>query len=753
MRAMRSWKVVLIAMLVGCGASPRPLKLNRVILYQNGIGYFERSGLVGGDRIVLEFSHHELDDVMKTLTVIDRSGSSVATVDIPEIGDKDRKVPIGVKLSGGRAHDVQVSYAVPTPTWKAAYRVVLDDKGSLLQGWAVVDNASQEDWVNVQLTLATGAPMSYQLDLHSPHFVERPDVNGNMVAPAVRGPVSNEKVGAGEGDKDGDAIATKDDLCPNDAEDKDGFEDEDGCPEPDNDKDRIVDKNDKCPNEPETYNGFDDDDGCPDRGRVVVTDSSIEILDMIYFKAGSDSVEAPSFPIADAVAATLAGNPGITLIEIQGHAAQNEGNDAAALALSDRRAAAVRGYLMRKGVAGNRLSMQGYGKTQPIDQRTTDAARAKNRRAAFLILKRSDGDDDKPRIVDRPPMKVDASTVAASVKTSTRPTEVAGAVRYELAEPITVRRGTSTMVSILNKQIVAEDAYLWRPDDNAPGSDVHPFRAVRVVNGSGFTLQPGPIAIFARGTFVGDSLLDRLDLDETAWIPYALDSGTTVTPRTASEEKPVRIVALSRGALVVENAGIRTTRYTIAVGRQPPKQIYIRHRKSAGYTLRDLPAGTLDQGTSVLIPLPISAAKTSEFSVEEREPRRRTFQLLDARTTDLSAYLDGTPSLPAGMPEKLKSAITLRKEMTALEDDVSTARGRFTDVVQRAQEIRESLKALDKVQNAEDLRKKLVADLRETSTASDALTKTIETKTQTLATTRTRLQELLRDLVLEEPKP
>ncbi len=751
MRAMGLWKLVLCGAVIACGSTPRPLKLNRVILYQNGIGYFERSGLVGGDRMVLEFSHHELDDVMKTLTVIDRSGASVATVDVPEVGDKDRKVPIGVKLSGGRAHDVQVSYAVPTPTWKAAYRVVLDDNSSLLQGWAVVDNASQEDWVNVQLTLATGAPMSYQLDLHTPKFVERPDASGNMVAPAVRGPVANEKVTAGEGDKDGDGIATKDDLCPNDAEDKDGFEDDDGCPDLDNDKDRIADTNDKCPNEPETYNGFDDDDGCPDRGRVVVTDTAIEILDMVYFQNGSDTIQPASFPILDAVAASLSGNPSIVQVEIQGHAAQNEGNDSQALTLSDRRAAAVRGYLIRKGVDGKRLTMQGYGKTQPLDQRTTEAARAKNRRAAFLILKRSDGDDEAP--VNRPaPMRVDTRAAQASAKTTTKPTEVAGAVRYEISEPITVRRGTSTMVSILNKQIAAEDAFLWRPDDNAPGSDRHPFRAVRVVNGSGFTLQPGPIAIFARGTFVGDSLLDRLDLDETAWIPYALDSGTNVTPETGYDEKPLRVVSLRRGALVVENANLRTTRYTIAVGRQPPKQIYIRHRKTAGYALRDLPPGTLDQGTSVLIPIPISAGKTSVFSVEEREPRRRTYQLVDARI-DLAAYLEGTPNLPAGVPEKLKSAITLRKEMTALEDDVAAARSRFTDVVQRAQEIRESLKALDKVANAEDLRKKLVADLRETTTASDALTKTIEAKGQTLATTRTRLQELLRDLVLEEPKP
>ncbi len=54
------------------------------------------------------------------------------------------------------------------------------------------------------------------------------------------------------------------DKCPNVAEDRDGFEDEDGCPDPDNDKDGIPDKLDKCPNDPEDMDGFEDNDGCPD---------------------------------------------------------------------------------------------------------------------------------------------------------------------------------------------------------------------------------------------------------------------------------------------------------------------------------------------------------------------------------------------------------------------------------------------------------------------------------------------------------
>ncbi len=66
------------------------------------------------------------------------------------------------------------------------------------------------------------------------------------------------------GDQDGDSVADNTDKCPTIPEDKDEFEDDDGCPDPDNDQDGVADLSDKCPSQPETVNGFQDTDGCPD---------------------------------------------------------------------------------------------------------------------------------------------------------------------------------------------------------------------------------------------------------------------------------------------------------------------------------------------------------------------------------------------------------------------------------------------------------------------------------------------------------
>jgi len=124
-------------------------------------------------------------------------------------------------------------------------------------------------------------------------------------------------------------------------------------------------------------------------GKVVVTDTETEIVDVVSFKPGTAELEPRSLPILDEVVSTLQGNPSILLIEVQAHT-DERGDDAANLELSKQRAQAVMKYLVDQGVAAARLTAQGYGETQPLDRAQTPEAWAKNARIAFLILKRSD---------------------------------------------------------------------------------------------------------------------------------------------------------------------------------------------------------------------------------------------------------------------------------------------------------------------------------------------------------------------------
>ena len=207
-----------------------------------------------------------------------------------------------------------------------------------------------------------------------------------------------------DSDRDGDGIPDSKDKCPDDPEDRDGWEDDDGCPELDNDGDGIPDHLDKCPNEPETYNGFDDTDGCPDKGRVMMEGGKINILDKVYFETGKATIKPVSFPILDAVAATLVGNPEIQLIEIQAHA-DERGDDNANLRLTASRTQSVKAYLEKKGVAGDRMMANGYGETKPVCKESNEECWEKNRRVEFVILKPAAPGAEPPNPPPQPQVK------------------------------------------------------------------------------------------------------------------------------------------------------------------------------------------------------------------------------------------------------------------------------------------------------------------------------------------------------------
>jgi OOP family OmpA-OmpF porin len=184
-------------------------------------------------------------------------------------------------------------------------------------------------------------------------------------------------------DNDKDGIADKDDKCPNEAEDKDGFEDEDGCPDLDNDKDGIPDDKDKCPNEPETVNGFQDDDGCPDEVPAEVKKFT-GVIKGINFKTNSDKITKDSFKVLDAAVKVLTDYPDIRL-EIGGHT-DNVGKAEYNLELSQKRAESVKNYFVGKGISADRLTAVGYGMDKPLTSNKTKADKAKNRRTEFTLL-------------------------------------------------------------------------------------------------------------------------------------------------------------------------------------------------------------------------------------------------------------------------------------------------------------------------------------------------------------------------------
>ena len=170
-------------------------------------------------------------------------------------------------------------------------------------------------------------------------------------------------------DSDGDQISDEADMCP----DKPGTAEFNGCPIPDSDGDGLNDKLDKCPQ----LKGEAMNSGCPEIKKEIIEKVTYAASN-IFFETKSDKLSSQSFSALNEVVKILQNNPSLSL-HIEGHT-DNVGTPASNLDLSERRAKAVKKYLVDHGLNELRLKAIGYGQDRPVADNSTPTGRGKNRR-------------------------------------------------------------------------------------------------------------------------------------------------------------------------------------------------------------------------------------------------------------------------------------------------------------------------------------------------------------------------------------
>ena len=179
-------------------------------------------------------------------------------------------------------------------------------------------------------------------------------------------------------DSDGDGFLDPDDKCPQEP----GIA-PDGCPDLDPDNDAILNPDDKCPNDPETVNGFEDEDGCPDDvpDELAAFTGTIE---GVYFEVSKAVLRPQSKKTLENAVEVLKKYSKVR-VEISGHT-DSTGSRELNMDLSQRRADAVKKYLVDQGIDDARIETRGAGPDEPIDTNSTKEGRAKNRRIEFRQL-------------------------------------------------------------------------------------------------------------------------------------------------------------------------------------------------------------------------------------------------------------------------------------------------------------------------------------------------------------------------------
>jgi hypothetical protein len=349
---------------------------------------------------------------------------------------------------------------------------------------------------------------------------------------------------------------------------------------------------------------------------------------------------------------------------------------------------------------------------------------------------------------------IDVDTLRRSTMASSRSQRISGLTRVDLQDPVTVPDGTSTMVALINETVAAEETFLFKPGGAGYGYEANPYRVVRFQNSTPYVMEPGPIAIYSGGSFVGEGLSEAVGAGTSVTIPFAVETEIMVTSATQYSGQEMTLTRIVRGVLEVESFYQTTTTWDVRGPAKPEKyKVLIRQPQTgSNYELAQRPPGTEDLEGAWLIPIELAAnERAATLKVVEQTPSKISLAIWDQQAVSLLEKFLAADNLDAEARKKLQPVLDLRRDIGRIDTEVDGLRRQQVELESRADQTRRNLEAIKKDSAASGLRQKLNKRLEEFSSEADTLgRKIVELESKRLER-KIELEDMIQDLDLRAP--
>ena len=737
MRQCLSIALVLAAAAAATACTPKhprniavdKVRLGKVVVYRNGVAFYERRAQVAGGKLTVRVPRERVDDFLKSLTVVDARTGTPLPVSFPRRQADDAPViDMQLDVGGvvGASADVVMTYVTDAAAWKPSYRLVLGEgDAAMLEGWAVVDNLSGEDWKDVLVGVGSSAAMSFRYDLWSVRTVDRAELSAEE-AFAVAPPTAVSPYGGTLGQEvavtnvltlDADQIRGNQTLT------------------------EDYTKNIPVPGRTfEATLGAAAGSSGDGYGTSFSGSSSVEstyVVDGINTSSRAPTIDPTSTtqgitidkpPAPDPYAQVKLGDQKLTEVSnalikqrqyvvVQGYAAPGE-RDGERLALE--RANLVRNQLIDAGVAPGRVRVASAGV---------------GGRAAVDI------------VTEAAPVGADAS--AARSASDTSDAAPVGESLFSSGTPMTVGDGTSAMVSVLRAKTTGREAYLY-DGLGERGNQRFAFKAVRLENPTDSTLEAGPITVYGAGRYVGEGLTDAVAPHAAVVIPYALDRQIVVDAGSGTHDELSRLLTLERGILTAEVQHIRSRTLTLTSRLRTPSTVYVRHTVEPGWNLLDTKLPIERVGDALLVAVELAAGETKQIELREATPLTRRLELGATDTLDqLALYVDSERPDPE-LRRQLEAILAIHRELFDTVDKIASLRDRAAEYRDRQAELTGQLMGLRKVKTAAALSTQLAQKAADMATRLQATTIAIVDAQDRIMLLRVQFADALAELHLAD---
>jgi hypothetical protein len=584
---------------------------------------------------------------------------------------------IVVTSEGAGPREMMVSYTIAAPIWKTTYRVVLDSQGKpFFQGWAIVDNVSEEDWNNISLSLISGSPVSFIQPIQKPFYRYRPVVP--MPDDLKLEPQTYE---ANEG---GGAAGTV--------------------------SGRITDPNGA------TVNG----------ANVIITNATTN-QSYTTTTANDGSFRSPSLAPGNYSVRVTA--PGFKQYLLQNVAVggswpahANVTLEVGGISETVTVTASSETFLNQSSqISGRRLPTNGSGLYS-----LSPSSRANTSLEGVSV---SDA-------ITRPD---------SGVETAATGSEVGDLFEYRIDQPVTVPRDRSALIPILQTRMEGERVSIY----NESVRRDRPFGGMLLKNTSPLTLEDGAMTVIDGDAYAGEALMERLKPAEQRLISFALDLGTLVNVRTKEDRAPTFLVRAINGVFQAHYYQTSQKTYVLTNQTDKPRVVFIEHPVRQDWALTDNTQKPEEKSARYYrFRVPLEPHQKVELPVTERRVLMDTYTLVNFTRQDLELFISRN-YIDAATRAVLEKIIDVKSSIAAVETRLEAIDEEVTEIGKDQERLRDNIKALTATAEARQLITRYVTKADTQETRLEQLNKEKQTLNEAAARLQGELEALIRSLAID----
>jgi hypothetical protein len=336
-----------------------------------------------------------------------------------------------------------------------------------------------------------------------------------------------------------------------------------------------------------------------------------------------------------------------------------------------------------------------------------------------------------------------AAAPAVEVTASVAQTQELGDLfEYKLKDRVTIRKNQSAMVPILQTRIDAEKVSVWNPSQSSV------LRALWINNSSDLTLDGGSFNVLDTGAFAGEGLMDPIKPGEKRLLSYAADLGLLVDEKQKSEKQKITRIVIAHGAMTQLTEEREEHIYTIRNRDTSARTVVIEHPARQGWKLADGTEPAESTASFHRFRLNAEPKKTTIVSVKEYRPVSTRYQLTNVSDSQVD-YFVSQNAVNAEVEKVLRRVVGQKNTIAAFEADLAAHKVQMSSIAEDQQRVRENMKALKGSSEEKALVERYARELNDQEDRVQSLQHEISDLQQKRDAAQEALTEMIEGLELE----